>query len=309
MTWQIEEKHDSQRLTIEGVGTGKRLAQARFTYLAFWGDSAPKLPIDAIKEVADFAPDYIDQDGAPTNEPTAPEDSETLKRVRAFVEQEPKEGFVFQVVVTYALPDDSSEFDTTFQFTTLGSSKNITQSLKTVAVYDEQGVVSGKTDLEGGGPINFDGQTVHGTEVVVPQYLLTIRRVFATSEIPANYNAWVFFLTGKTNNAPFQGFKAGEVLFLGGEGNKRVGEDRWEFAFQFACSPNITSGGGPEPWDKGIKVGDIEVDKKEGWEYLWAKYGQKIDDELDDVVQVPVAAYVEKVYDSGDFSQLNIDPV
>ena len=45
---------------------------------------------------------------------------------------------------------------------------------------------------------------------------------------------------------------------------------------------------------------------KKGWEYLWVRYADEEDAAAKMLVKRPIAAYVEKVYEEGDFSQLGI---
>ncbi len=85
----------------------------------------------------------------------------------------------------------------------------------------------------------------------------------------------------------------GEVLFLGASGSKRGKED-WEITFKFAASPNIT----------GLTVGPITGIAKRGWDYLWVRY---LDDEDSfQIIRRPVAAYVERVYEFGNFADIGI---
>ena len=56
----------------------------------------------------------------------------------------------------------------------------------------------------------------------------------------------------------------------------------------------------------GITVGDITGIAKKGWEYLWVRYEDAEDSTAKTLVKRPVAAYVEKVYESGDFAALGI---
>jgi hypothetical protein len=98
------------------------------------------------------------------------------------------------------------------------------------------------------------------------------------------------------NSGAFRGFAAGEVLFLGASGSK-TGVDNWEIAFKFAASPNVTSlsiGGG------------ITVSAKKGWEYLWVRFADAEDSTAKALVKRPVAAYVERVYESADFSTMGL---
>jgi hypothetical protein len=98
----------------------------------------------------------------------------------------------------------------------------------------------------------------------------------------------------------FKGFQPGEVLFLGASGARRGTDpdDDWEITFRFAppASPNAT----------GISVGDISGISKKGWEYLWVRYADQEDTGSHAIVKRPVAAYVERVYESGSFAALQL---
>ena len=60
------------------------------------------------------------------------------------------------------------------------------------------------------------------------------------------------------------------------------------------------------PNKTGLTVGDItDIDKK-GWEYMWVRYADAEDATAKAIVKKPVAVYVEKVYEEGDFSGLGI---
>ena len=114
--------------------------------------------------------------------------------------------------------------------------------------------------------------------------------------VTAGYKATLFSLTGKTNSAAFKGCAIGECLFLGASGSKR-GTGDWEITFKFAASPNKTN----------IVIGgNITVASKKGWEYLWIRYHDVVDDTVNMIVKRPCGAYVEKVYDEGNFSSLGI---
>ena len=53
-------------------------------------------------------------------------------------------------------------------------------------------------------------------------------------------------------------------------------------------------------------VGPITGISKKGWEYLWVRYAEVEDESAQVLVKRPVAAYVEKVYDSANFAALGI---
>ena len=56
----------------------------------------------------------------------------------------------------------------------------------------------------------------------------------------------------------------------------------------------------------GLTVGDITGIDKKGWEYMWVRYADAEDTTAKAIVKKPVAVYVEKVYDAGNFADLGI---
>ena len=73
-------------------------------------------------------------------------------------------------------------------------------------------------------------------------------------------------------------------------------DDDWEITYRFAASPNKT----------GLTVGDIGGISKKGWEYMWVRYADDVDDTAMALIKKPVAVYIEKVYDDAAFSGLGI---
>jgi len=192
--------------------------------------------------------------------------------------------------VRYGLQEPVQTDQSTYQFDTGGGSRHITNSLETVHRYAASGTAP---DYRGAVGVTADG--VEGVDITVPVYNFSETHYKADSFVTPAYKAKLFALTGKVNGGPFKGFAAGEVLFLGASGSKR-GADQWEIAFRFAASPNRT----------GLAVGDITGIAKNGWEYLWVRYEDQEDAAAKALVKRPVAAYVERVYEGGDFSDLGI---
>ena len=196
---------------------------------------------------------------------------------------------VWEVSVRYGKKEPKDTGESVFSFDTGGGTTHITQSLQTVAKY----APPGKTPPDFKGAIGVTHDSVEGTDVTIPVYSFTETHYIAAASVTGAYKATLFALTGKTNNAPFKGFVPGEVLFLGASGSLR-GEDDWEITFRFAASPNVT----------GLTIGDIVGVDKKGWEYLWVRYADAEDQNV--LVKKPIAVYVERVYDEGDFSLLGI---
>jgi len=200
----------------------------------------------------------------------------------------PQGNGIWEVVARY----DSREPDpdeSQYTFDTGGGTQHITQSISTVASYDSEGGTAPNFKQA----IGVSTDSVEGVDITVPVFNFTETHIIADTLVTGTYKLALFALTGQVNNAAFKGFAAGEVLFLGASGSKR-GTDDWEITFRFAASPNVT----------GLTIGDITGVAKKGWEYLWIRYADAEDEHT--LVKQPVAAYVEQVYQYGDFSGLGI---
>jgi len=196
--------------------------------------------------------------------------------------------------VTYQIESSSSPPNTgesAFTFEIGGGNEHITQSLATIASY----APPGKTAPDFKGAIGVTADSVEGVDIVVPTYNFTEPHYLADGLVTPAYKGTLFALTGKVNTAPFKGLVAGECLFLGASGSQR-GQGDWEITFRFAGRQNRT----------GLSVGDITGIDKKGWEYLWVRYAEAEDVGAGAIVKRPVAVYVERVYDSGDFAALGI---
>ena len=192
------------------------------------------------------------------------------------------------------MPYKGFEDETQYTFETGGSTVHITQSLQTVGTYPPiQIPLLPPPDFQGA--IGVNGDSIQGTDITVPVYNFTETHKIPSSLVTSGYKLALFQATGKTNNATFKGFATGEVLFLGASGSK-TGINHWEIAFKFAASPNATN----------IDVGGFTVASKGGWEYLWVRFRDEEDTDAKALVKRPVSAYVERVYDSADFSTLGI---
>ena len=191
--------------------------------------------------------------------------------------------------VTPPQPEES-----TFSFDTTGGTQKITQSRLTVNKYAASGVTP--TDFKGAIGYNPETNEVEGCEIVVPVYKFRETHYKSASFVDTAYKKAVMQLTGKVNSAAFKGFEAGEVLFLGCQGQRRGrhADDLWELTFEFAVSENRTN----------IVVGDVTVGAKWGWEHMWVLYKSDVDATSKKRRKVPLSVYVEKVYEVASFSAL-----
>jgi len=202
---------------------------------------------------------------------------------------------IWKGTVRYARASQDSEppetGDSAFSFDTGGGTQHITQSISTVNKY----APAGKTAPDFKGAVGVTHDSVEGVDITVPVYNFSETHYLADSVVTADYRGKLFRLTGKVNGGSWHGFDAGEALFLGAAGSKRSDED-WEVTFRFAASPNKT----------GLTVGTITAIDKKGWQYMWVRYADAEDATAKAIVKKPVAVYIEKVYEDGDFSDLRI---
>lgn len=106
----------------------------------------------------------------------------------------------------------------------------------------------------------------------------------------------IYNLVGTINDDVFYGFAAFEVLLVGVDANVK-GTAGTEVTFKFQSSPN----------QEDIVISpDITVPFKGGHDYLWVSYEPKLDNVNKVKTMIPVAAYVETIYYSGDFTLLGI---
>lgn len=206
----------------------------------------------------------------------------------------------WRVLARYELPTWSATEnpDPRWSFDTGGGTQHITQSLATVASYGPKKSSAHK------GAIGWTDKGIEGTDIVVPLFKWSETHYFDYEDVDQAYKLAVAALTGRTNNAEFRGFPTGEVLFMGASG-QRQGEPQksfiipngpWEITFNFAQSPNLT----------GLTIGGITGIAKAGWDYIWVQYDSETDETAKKVLKTPTAVYVERVYNSGDFSTLNL---
>jgi len=182
--------------------------------------------------------------------------------------------------------------ESVFNFDTGGGSQHITQSRENKGRFGQ----AGDTAPDFKGAINVTDSSIDGCDIIVPVYNWSETHYKPDSAVTLAYRGTLFGLTGKVNSGAFKGFAAGECLFLGASGSKRGSAD-WEITFRFASSPNRTNI---------TDIPTITVASKKGWEYLWIRYHDVLDTAAKMLVKRPCAAYVERVYDEGDFSGLGI---
>lgn len=199
-------------------------------------------------------------------------------------------------------PADTEELTAGYTFDLTGQTVHITQSKGTYyAAYElPTGIIFDQTEedcrdqdytLDTGRAIGISSDRIEGTDIYVPREEWT--REVVRSSVTSAYKRTLHNLTGKTNAEPFYNYPAYAVLYLGASG--RYGQGRWNITHKFAAAEHQTD----------IRVGPFTVPLKRAWDYLWVRY--KAGDVGSGIVgQVPTAVYVERVYDEGNFSLIEI---
>ena len=183
-----------------------------------------------------------------------------------------------------AAPGDGDPLLASFSFDTAGGTAHITQSLETM--HQSAGAPDNKQ------AIGLTKDRIEGTDIHVPafQWSRTVHR----RNVKLPYLRALVDLTGTTNAGKFYGFGKLTVLYLGASGTPGQGL-LWTITHKFAVQKklfNIDVGGG------------IIVPEKDGWDYIWVAY--KDEPNANVLMQVPRAAYVERVYEDKDFAALEI---
>lgn len=212
---------------------------------------------------------------------------------------EPKGNGCWEFIASYVHPDVGDQGETldtgdySISFETGGATVKRTVSIATWARPEAtapnfQGAI-GVKDEKG-------ERTVEGCEVGVPALKFSVRKRVPQATLTLEYILALFRQSYTTNAAPFMGFGAGELLFIGASGSQATDTDP-EVTFNFIASPNVV----------GMTVGGIENVDKQGHEYLWCLFQDVEDETAQMTVKRPVAVYSEQVYESSDFNQLGIE--
>lgn len=206
----------------------------------------------------------------------------------------------WSVVVNYSniepkVADSPDSISWTFD--TTGGNQKISQSIKTVT---SAGVPLTVVAPNHHGAINDDGETVHGVDITVPNFAFTVTRIFSQQGLPPNFIPNLYALTGTTNFAPFSAtimgqqltFAPKECLFLGATGSQR-GAQECEITLKFAGS--LT-----QPVTVANASGSTTVTKA-GFDYIWCAYQRTRDNPSKSTPNMPLAIYVEQVYQTANF--------
>jgi hypothetical protein len=201
-------------------------------------------------------------------------------------------------------------------FDTGGGTQHITQAIGSPA--ERRYAEGGDTAPNQFGAIGVDGDSVQGVDIVTPALQWTENYDVPAAYIDTNYVKSLANLTGTVNDAPFRGFPAGEVLFVGASGSQDWDEEKgdgpWSLSYKFVQSPNaglntaanVTGPTGPTDTLPALTIGSVTGIEKRGHEYLWVRYEDAVNNISGQQVKRPRYVYVNPVYRQEDFSALGI---
>ena len=246
---------------------------------------------------------YMIQDAADKDEAitilvaTAPSsqtvDGETLPLQELDVD--PRGGDNWLATATYArvAPDPGRNKETGesyYNFEVSTETAHITHSIDTPQTLGTAPDEKGAINVSGQGP----NRRIEGTDILVPTHVFSETHYLSDATVSTAYRKIIAFLTGKYNDAVFRDFAIGEVLFLGASGTKR-GSGNWEITYRFGVREN----------DAAFSVtGVAGTVAKKGWEYAWVRTARETSGS--DQVFNNLGAYIEQIYEEGDFSTLGI---
>lgn len=193
-------------------------------------------------------------------------------------------------------PGNEDPLGAGYSFDTTGQTIHITQSLGVVTMAGK----AGTTIPDVGNAIGATAHGVSGCDIFAPkmEWSRTVSRATCT----VAYQKKLRDLTGTVNNDVFYERVPGSCLYLGASGQQTQG-GLWSITHKFADAKNITT----------LEISDdIIIDPspsnfgyaKLGWQYLDVHYKDVL--EGDEVLSLPIAAFVHDVYELATFDNIGI---
>ncbi len=144
-----------------------------------------------------------------------------------------------------------------------------------------------------GAAVWFDGKSVHGASIYVPQRTWTESVEIPLAQYTFSYEDDVFSVQqSPVNSAPFRGYDPGEVLFLGMNAQLSTQNPNFVTAsYEFSMSPNNSSDNGNL-----LTIGGIANIAKDGWDYLDVKYQQVVDSTAPTLIPQPQYIVIHRLY-------------
>lgn len=209
----------------------------------------------------------------------------------------------YDVEVNWGLPQnvgsDQTQDTIEYAFNFQAPGGHIFQSLSTVAAYTDPALGFEVDPDNFGGAINvvFDGgkYRVEGLNISPPNEVFKLAYRASNSVITGAYQSLVRSMCGKVNSTTFRGEPAGSLMLVRASGGRDT-SGIWSIEFGFGNIENDTN----------IQIGDITVTQKDGFDLLWAHYGNRLNANANGLVITPRYVFVERVFKRADFNLLNL---
>jgi len=225
-----------------------------------------------------------------------------LYRSRPFVELTPLTPDSYKAKVNYKSEaqqkkddDNKQAGDNEFSFEFSTQHARRTWSRHTVS----RTAAAGQVAPDFGGAIGVTDKGVEGCDIDVPAGGFTEKWTLSETQVTDAYKRLLLGMVGKANLGAWRGWQTYELLFGGASGTSK-GDGLWQVTYHFRISPQADN--------LAICNGRITVPRKCGWDYVWIRSKETIItvDGVKVLGHVPVAAYVEEIYEGANFAQLEI---
>lgn len=204
--------------------------------------------------------------------------------VRKDLQIDPDGWGIYRITVPYGKRDriDVPKGSFTFNFDTTGATVTLKAAKEHVASFPDNG------DWHKGAiGVGKDGE-VEGVEVVIPALQINYSFKHPAGVVDEAFARYMSVITGHTNAAPWRGFAAGELLFLGASGSDGTDAEA-DVNYSFVASGNSTD----------LSVGDITSIVKQGHHYAWVEFEDDV--ASGEAVRPPKRVHIERVYDAINF--------
>lgn len=186
--------------------------------------------------------------------------------------------------------------ESNYSFSSTSGTANVKYSLETVAAV----TVDGRPVRNFYNGINRnDAGGYDGVDLFVPTPEFSMKQSHPMGWFSRSARVLISTLVGCINNAPFDGYAPGELMFKGIDATTARYTDAygvyqwyWQATYHFAASPNTF-----------IQFGGQDVPKR-GWDYSWMLVEKWENTETGDEESRPVQLNIERVYRTMDFSAL-----
>jgi len=173
-----------------------------------------------------------------------------------------------------------------------GGNIHVLHALETVNKYAPEGAEA----IDSKGLIGVTRDRVESVDIPAREFHWSETYVLSRDLIEHTvYPLVLYTMKGTVNESPWRAYAAGEVLLANIAGGTRD-NDTCEITYSFAASPNLTD----------LTIGDIQGIEKNGWDYLWVRWQDDVDDTAKALVKKPQTVYVDRVIKRTNFMNLGI---